>query len=161
MLDRPALVDRMHGAPGEVFRSASEEERAAAEAWIAERRAAAHERKREKRARTHRIASLAHGGATIAEIAEAVGGSPRSIERACATIGLRLGHASSHRRLIATPIGADLVAAFDRLAADYGAARDATLAVMLRYLLDDDAFIARRVLRIAQTARQQSPEGTA
>jgi hypothetical protein len=153
---RPPLIDAMHNAPAATFRAAASDERAAAEAWIRERKAQAAARRQEQRVKMRRIVDLALSGATIAEIAPAVGMSPRTIRRIGARLGLRLGRETTGRRLIVAPIAPEQAGVLERLAAAYGDTKERTLFTLLRYLLDDEAHIARRLLHLQQSDMKQA-----
>jgi hypothetical protein len=131
------------------FEALSDEEKAEA----AEAQRLLRERARARRAASlalaQRIFSLHDTGHTAGEIAALVGRRSISIVQFAASRGVYISRSTllTHRAVQLTKPRED---ALRRMAVDYGKAAHEALDDLLTFLLDDDAAVARRVLRVGR-----------
>ena len=119
---------------------------------------AARERSDQRRAasaaKAKTICQLMFAGAKARDIAAAVGMPVRGVEAKCERAGIPFANRATETRVLVW-CGDDLVEALDRMALDAGVGRARMLEDLLGAILEDDALIARRVMRISR--RTPSP----
>ena len=119
---------------------------------------AARERSNQRRAasaaKTRTICQMMFAGAKTRDIAAAVGMTVLGLETKCKKDGIPFANRATETRVFVW-CGDDLVEALDRMALDAGVGRARMLEDLLGAILEDDALIARRVMRISR--RTPSP----
>ena len=126
-----------------------DQEQAKVDQHAARARAAA--RKEASKALAQSIYSMVFAGATIDEIAPAVGRNVWSVRDICKRWGFPIS-SSSQFRLVPVAIGGEHVEALDRASADRASTRTQTLEDAMTFLLADDALLLRRLLHIKRRA---------
>ena len=145
--------------------------RAALEALSAEERTEAAEdlKGRRERIKARRAASLAlaqqifalnDAGHTVFEIAAAVDRRPKTIIVLAAKRGVSISRSTEKvRRAVVLPRARE--DALRRMADDYGTVPEKALDDLLTFALDDDAAVARRVLRVRRKTPDESADQVA
>lgn len=129
--------------------SPEDQEQAKVDQQAARTRAAA--RKEASKALAQKIYGLVFLGATISEIALAVGRSASAVRQTCERWGLPISYAAQ-TRLIPVSIAISGVEALDRASGDRGSTRTQTIEDAMTFLLADDALLLRRLLHIKRRA---------
>ena len=141
----PSWLLKIIEAKRRAFDALSDEEKAAALDTQKERRQRARARRAQSLSLATQIFKLHDAGYTASEIADRVGRRPWAIIHFAASRGVFIS-----RR--AVTVSRDREDALRRMAADYGKTAAEALDDLLTFSLDDDAAVARRVLRVKRTS---------
>ena len=142
------------------FDALSDEEKAAALDMQKERRQRARTRRAQSLSLASQIFKLHDAGYTASEIADWVGRRPWTIIHFAASRGVFISSSALIARRAVT-VSRDREDALRRMAADYGKTAAEALDDLLTFSLDDDAAVARRVLRVKRTSNANSERQSA
>lgn len=115
------------------------------------RRAERKIQKAKSRETTRSLSRLIYEGATLEDIAAGDGRTVNAVRCSLRSRGIYSEQRASARRVGAW-VDLNRADALDRLAADRGTSREQTIEDLLTFALDDDANIARRILRAPRRA---------
>jgi hypothetical protein len=145
----PGWMEKVWSAKHAALATLSDEEKVEAEADRLAMRERARARRAASLALAQRIFGLHDAGHNAGEIAAIVGRRSISVVQFAASRGVYVSRSTLviHRAVQLTKPRED---ALRRMAADYGKAAHEALDDLLTFLLDDDAAVARRILRVGR-----------
>jgi hypothetical protein len=150
--DRPFWLEHVKAAKAAAWASLgpaeAEAARLAQEAWLERKRASLKERARAKRARVRRIVDLAMNGRSGAEVASAIGISVSRLKKIASDHAVPISWRPTAFRRRAVVIDRSQEGVLRRLGEDAGVEPADVLAEVVALALEQDACLARRLLRI-------------
>ena len=147
--EKPRWLLEIDVAKAKVFEALSPEDRAEAKAAMTAARERAERRKKNTLALAKQIFALHDDGRTVFEIAAAVERSADAVVKFARARGIAISSSAAVVRRTAR-VTVERENALRRMAADCGKTPAETLEDLITFALDDDAAIARRILRVVR-----------
>jgi hypothetical protein len=152
--DRPFWLNEVRAAKAAAWASLgpaeAEAARLAQTEWLERKRERQKERARAKRMRLRRIVDLAHDGRSGEEIASAIGISVSRLKKIASDHAIAISWRPTAFRRRAVVIDRSQEGALRRLGQDAGATAADALTEVVAMVLEQDAHVARQLLRVSR-----------
>lgn len=156
----PSWLIKLAAGKRAAYAALSADEKTEAEEELRLRRERIRARRAASLARARRVFALHDAGHTVFEIAAAVGKPPRWVEYFAASRGVLISRSTAIvRRAVVLPRSRE--DALRRMADDYGTKPETALDDLLTFALDDDAAVARRILRVRRRTQDEDTDQVA